>query len=218
MPSLRGAWILLMGLLFAAASNADSTHGAASRAAHQDAVGSKLVETQAALRDLWLGHIFWVREVVTAKVARDSRATEVAEDRAVENAKHIAGAVEPFYGKAASEQLFNLLAGHYAAIQAHADATIAGRAGQAKQATSDLTSNASQIAKFLSDANPHLPRQALEALLTAHGAHHLQQNQQLNQGERANEARTWDAMRMHIYSISDALAQAIAMQFPEKFQ
>jgi hypothetical protein len=63
-----------------------------------------------------------------------------------------------------------------------------------------------------------LPRQTLESLLTAHGAHHLQQNQQLAKGDRANEARTWDAMRAHIYSISDALAQAIAKQFPDKFR
>lgn len=218
MRSLRGVWILLLSAVFVASSYADSTHEAAQRAAQHDAVSPKLVETQAALRDLWLGHIFWVREVVAAKVAKDSRAIEVVEGRAVENAKQIAAAIEPFYGKAASDHLFKLLAGHYAAIQAHADATIAGQTSQSKQATTDLTSNASQIAKFLSEANPHLPRQTLEALLTAHGAHHLQQNQQLAKGDRANEARTWDAMRTHIYAISDALAQAIAKQFPDKFR
>jgi hypothetical protein len=180
-------------------------------------VSAKLVETQAFLRDLWLGHIFWVREVVAAKVAKDPRAIELAEDRAVDNAKRIAGAMAPFYGKAASDELFKLLAGHYAAIQVHADATIAGDASQSEQGTAELTSNATQIARFLSNANPHLPRQTLAALLTAHGAHHLQQNQQLAKGDRVNEARTWDAMRTHIYSISDALTQAIAKQFPDKF-
>ena len=128
MRSLRGAWVLVLSVVFVAASQADSTHGVTEGAAQHAVVTPKLVETQAALRDLWLEHIFWVREVVSAKVAKDARAVEVAEGRAVENAKQIAAAIEPFYGKAASDQLFKLLAGHYAAIHAHADATIAGDA------------------------------------------------------------------------------------------
>ena len=218
MRSWRGLWILMLSSLCVTASHADAAHGAAQRAVQQDAIDLKLVETQAALRDLWLGHIFWVREVVAAKVAKNSRAVEIAEGRAVDNAKQIAGAIEPFYGKAAADQLFKLLAGHYAAIQAHADATIAAQPDRAKQAASKLTANATQLSKFLSNANPHLQRQALESLLMAHGAHHLQQNAQLADGDRANEARTWDAMRTHIYSISDALSLALAQQFPEKFR
>jgi hypothetical protein len=39
----------------------------------------------------------------------------------VANAKQIAGSIEPFYGKAATDQLFKLLAGHYTAIKQHDD-------------------------------------------------------------------------------------------------
>lgn len=218
MHSARSVLVLFLGFAFAGTSLADSSHAVSQRAAPQDTVSVKLAETQATLRDLWLGHIFWVREVVSAKVAKNSQATKLAESRAVENAKQIAGAIEPFYGKAASDQLFQLLAGHYAAIQAHADATIAGHLDQSKDAAVKLTANAAQISEFLSGANPNLSRQSLDSLLTAHGAHHLQQNQQLAKGDRASEARTWDAMRTHIYAISDALAQALAKQFPEKFR
>ena len=33
----------------------------------------------------------------------------------------------------------------------------------------------------------------------------------------AGEARTWEAMKTHIYTIADALVGGIAKQMPEKF-
>jgi hypothetical protein len=135
----------------------------------------------------------------------------------VANARQIAGSIEPFYGKGATDQLFKLLAGHYTAIKAHATATVAGDAAGAKKAIADLTSNANEIARFLSGANPNLPQATLKSLLAAHGAHHVQQNQQLAAHDTAGEAKTWDAMKNHIYTIADALAGGIAKQFPDKF-
>jgi hypothetical protein len=204
--------MLAAGLAISGVSAADSQHGAV-----QAAPGTQVVATQMALRDLWVGHIFWVREVVDAMVAKDTGAITVAEGRVVDNAKQIAGAIEPFYGPAASDQLFKLLAGHYTAIKEHAAATVAGNSGDAKQAAVELSANAREISAFLSKANPHLQQQTLNALLVAHGGHHLQQNQQLAKGDRTAEARTWDEMRTHIYSISDALTAALAKQFPDKF-
>ena len=57
----------------------------------------------------------------------------------------------------------------------------------------------------------------MKSLLAAHGAHHVQQNQQLAAHDTAAEAKTWDAMKTHIYTIADALAGGIAKQFPDKF-
>jgi hypothetical protein len=51
----------------------------------------------------------------------------------------------------------------------------------------------------------------------AHGGHHVQQNQQFAKNDAAGEARTWEAMKSHIYTISDALVGALAKQFPDKF-
>jgi hypothetical protein len=186
-----------------------------------DAPGSpmsaKAVTTQAAERDLWLGHIFWVREVARGLAEKNQAAADFAEKQAVANAKGIAGSIEPFYGKAATDQLFKLLAGHYTAIKSHATATVAGDAAGAKKALGELTSNANEIARFLAGANPNLPEATLKSLLAAHGGHHVQQNQQLVARDFAAEARTWDAMKTHIYTLSDALVGGIARQFPDKF-
>jgi len=180
-------------------------------------VPAKVAATQAAERDLWVGHIFWVREVVRDLAEKNQAAADLAEKQVVANAKAIAGSIEPFYGKAATDQLFKLLAGHYTAVKTHATATIAGDEAGAKKAIADLTSNANEIAKFLSGANPNLPEATLKSLLAAHGGHHVQQNQQFASHDVAGEARTWEAMKTHIYTVADALVGGIAKQFPDKF-
>ncbi len=175
----------------------------------------KVAETGAALRDLWVGHVFWVRNVVVANLAGNTAAQATAEKEAVANAKQIAASIEPFYGKAASDKLFNLLAGHYGAVKQYLEAGT----DETKQAaaTKALTDNAGEIATFLSGANPNLPREAVLSLLAAHGGHHITQIQQLRAKQYDAEAKTWEAMKSHMFTLADTLAGAIAKQFPAKF-
>jgi hypothetical protein len=178
---------------------------------------AKVAETDAALRDLWVGHVFWVRNVVVDTFAGNKKAAAAAEKEVVANAKAIAGAIEPYYGKEASEKLFGLLAGHYGAVKQYLEATAAGSKTKQDAAVKNLTGNATEIAKFLSGANPNLPFDTVNGLLLAHGGHHIQEIQQLHGKQYAEEAQTWEAMKKHMYVIADALAGAIAKQFPAKF-
>jgi hypothetical protein len=177
----------------------------------------KAADTGAALRDLWVGHIFWVRNVVVDTFAGNKKAAAAAEKEVVANARQIAGAIEPYYGKEAAEKLFGLLAGHYGAVKQYLQATAGGSTSKQDAAVEVLTANAGEIAKFLSGANPNLPYDTLNSLLLGHGAHHMQEIQQLHAGQYADEAHTWEAMKTHMYVIADALAGAIARQFPAKF-
>lgn len=206
----------LPGLGNAATQHASPAAAAAIPAA--TTVPVKVAATRDALRDLWIGHIFWVRNVVVARYGDNAAAAKAAEAQVVANAKAIAGAVEPFYGKAASDKLFGLLAGHWGAISEHIDATNKGSKAGQDAATAKLLANANEIADFLASANPHWPVGTLRGLLSAHGAHHLQQDQQLHDGQYDAEARTWAAMSAHMYVIADALADGLAAQFPEKFR
>ncbi len=183
----------------------------------QAAAAAKVTETGAALRDLWVGHIFWVRNVVVDTLAGNKKAAAAAEKEVVANAKQIAAAIEPYYGKEASEKLFGLLAGHYGAVKQYLQATAAGSKVKQDAAVKSLTGNASEIAKFLSGANPNLPFDTLNGLLLAHGGHHILEIQQLRSKQYAEEAQTWESMKKHMYVIADALAGAIAKQFPAKF-
>lgn len=169
--------------------------------------------TQDALRDLWIGHVFWVRTVAVAAIDGNKPAAKAAEEQVVANAKQIAGAIEPFYGKPAADKLFGLLAGHYGAVKEYLDA----RGKTADAAWKKIGANAEEIAVFLSGANPNLPKDTLLALLVAHGGHHVQQIKQLRAKDYAGEAQTWQHMTQHMYVIADALTGAIAKQFPAKF-
>ena len=177
----------------------------------------KVAQTAASLRDLWISHGFWVRNVVAETIAGNTAAAAAAEKEAFANARQIATSIEPFYGKAASDSLFALLGGHYSAIKQYLNATTANSASKQDAASKALVSNGSEIAVFLSKANPNLPLETLRGLLMAHGAHHIQQIQQLNEKQYGEEAQTWEMMKVHMYGIADALADALAKQFPPKF-
>lgn len=213
----RLATAALTALVLAAAGPIfahDGTEHAAPAASATPAVAA----TRAVLRDLWVDHVFWVRNVVDARFAGNTARAAAAEKEVVANAKSIAGAIEPFYGKPASDQIFTLLAGHWQAISAYLDGARAGDKAATDAAMAKLLSNADGIAKFLSGANPNLPYDAVHGLLAAHGSHHVQQISEFKAGQWDAEAKTWAAMKDHMYVIADALADAIAKQFPDKFR
>ena len=181
------------------------THGAVIAAATV-ASQAKVETTKAALRDLWIGHVFWTRNVVVAAFAGNASAKQAAESEVLANAGAIAGAIEPFYGAAAKKQLLDLLAGHYGAVRAYLDASLARNEKQKGAASSQLLDNAGKIAAFLSSANPNLAKDTLGELLQAHGGHHIAQIQQLQAKDYKGEAQTWAEMSQHMYVLSDALA------------
>ena len=203
---LAAALISLQAPAYAAAEHATPAPAAASSA-----------QTDAALRDLWVGHVFWVRNVVIETLAHNPSAASAAEKEVVANARQIAASIEPFYGKPASDKLFELLAGHYGAVKQYLEATIAGSKAKQDAATKALTDNAAEVARFLSGANPNLTFDAVNGLLLAHGGHHIQQIQELTAKHYTDEAKTWGAMKHHMYVIADALTGAISAQFPDKF-
>lgn len=177
----------------------------------------KTFQTAVELRDLWLGHIFWVRNVSVAAINKNDSAVKTSEKQAVANAQAIAASIEPFYGAPARDKFFKLLAGHYGAVKAYLDAAVARDVSAQAKATQSLTSNADEIATFLSQANPYLSKEALQGLLLAHGSHHIQQIQQLSDRNYDAEAQTWEEMKKHVYQIADATADALAKQFAKKF-
>ena len=221
MKSLTSRHSMLTASMLAAFCLSPAVPALAQHSGHavvaQAPTAPKVAETSAVMRDLWVGHIFWVRNVVVDTLAGSKNSAAAAEKEVVANAKQIAAAIEPYYGKAASDKLFELLAGHYGAVKEYLEASVAGSKTKQDVALKNLTGNATEIAKFLSSANPHLPFETLNGLLLAHGGHHVQEIEQLKSKQYAQEAQTWEAMKKHMYVIADALAEAIAKQFAAKF-
>lgn len=176
-----------------------------------------VAETKMALRDLWVEHAFWIRSYVLAADARDNAQQEIAESEVVANAKALAATITPFYGQSAADLLLNQLAGHWSAVRDYNTAVVNHSQIGRDEAAQALTANAHEIAKFLSGANPYLPQEAVFGLLSAHGAHHIAQINQIAANDFRDEARTWQAMRHHMLVIADSITDALAKQFPDRF-
>ena len=183
----------------------------------QAAPGTAALDTRLALRDLWVEHIFWVRNYVLANQEGQRKQAEAAGTEVVANATAIANSLAPLYGQPAADQMLKLLAGHWGAVKHYSDASVAKNAAGKDAAVAELSSNAKAIAKFLATANPNLPEGTLVSMLSAHGGHHVTQVDQLSRKDYTAEAKTWTAMRGHMLVLADTLAAALVKQFPDKF-
>jgi hypothetical protein len=184
--------------------------------AHAAVLSETTCEAAATMRDLWVEHIFWIRNVVAATLDNAPAEAEAAEQQAIANARAIASSIEPFYGTAAKDKFFTLLESHFGAVKNYLIATAKDEASGQTKATDALTSNADAIAKFLSTANPRLKKDTVAGLLLAHGSHHIQQIQELKARQYSAEAKTWGEMKDHVHMIADAVSDALAKQFAAK--
>lgn len=176
-----------------------------------------VADMKAVMRDLWSGHNFWIRNVALDNTTNNRKALDFAEKAVMANAKQIARMFTPFYGEAATEQFFTLLVKHYGAIKAYSEATVAGSKSRQDAALAGYASNTDEIAAFLGGANRYLPKDTVRSLFAAHGAHHAELINELQEEDYAHEAETWQAMQQHVYAIADTLVTALEKQFPAEF-
>jgi hypothetical protein len=144
-------------------------------------------------------------------------AAKVAEENVVKNARAIADAVIPFYGKDVADQLFGLLAGHYGAVKEYMTVSYSGEKAGKDAAEIKIKKNVIELADFLSAANPNWPNATLVTLLFAHAGHHVAQINEVNAKNYSTEAQIWNLMKNHMYMLADALGKGIVKQFPKKF-
>jgi hypothetical protein len=171
---------------------------------------------QADMRALWRGHIDKTRAYAMAVKDGNQSEADAAANDVVTNAKAISAAVASFYGDAGGAEMLRLLSGHWTGVKEMTDAASKGDAAGVQKGMDDAIANAGEIAKFLASANPNLPEDTVNGLMVAHVEHHHAQITQIMAGDTAAEADTWAAMQAHMDVISDALAAAIAKQFPDK--
>ncbi len=183
---------------------------------------AKVAGLKTVLRDLYINHIFWVRDLAVSTRFGEKAAISEADEYGVKNAQAIGRSIAPFYGQAAGEKFAALFVGHYSAVKAYMNAAFArnfrGNAALKKAAMDKLTKNANDIAVFVSSANPNLPRATVYGFLATHVQQHVMSIDAVAKRDWSGEADMWDPMVKVVYSLSDALADGIAKQFPDKFQ
>jgi len=86
-----------------------------------------------------------------------------------------------------------------------------------KQADDRWQQNGVEIADFLSKANPNWPRETLVAMMKKHLATTTTEVEARLNKNWNDDVKAFDAVYDHILNMSDALADGIVKQFPEKF-
>ena len=202
--------LILTGFAFASPSSA-----AASAPADRAAV----LETKMALRDLWVEHVFWIRSYVLATHAHDTAQSKIAEQEVVSNAKALAGTITPFYGQAASDGLFKLLAGHWGAVRDYNTATLAKSKSGSGQGGCEYHEQRARDCQIPEWREPESARRdgvwpALLSRRTSRGADQPGRRPVIFRMKPAPGTRC----ARHMLVISDAIADALAKQFPARFQ
>ena len=168
------------------------------------------------MRKLWTDHVVWTRDYIIAATQNQPDAT-AALNRLMKNQEDIGNAVATFYGGAAGRQLTTLLKEHITIAGDIVKAAIAGDQAGQKAADDRWHQNATQISDFLSKANPHWPRPTVLDMMNQHlSTTSTELVARLNK-DWEGDVKAFDAVYDHILHMSDALADGIVAQFPEKF-
>jgi hypothetical protein len=169
-----------------------------------------------AMRKLWSDHVFWTRLYII-EAAAGAPSLQNTTNRLLQNQADIGNAIVPYYGAGAGSQLTSLLRQHNLIA---ADLVTAAKAGdQAKVADADRRwhANASDIATFLSGANPNWPKATVLGMLNQHLALTTQEATAQLQGRWAESASSFDSIFTQILGMADALSDGIVKQFPNRF-
>ena len=168
------------------------------------------------MRKVWTDHVVWTRDYIIAALG-DQPDAQAAANRLMKNQEDIGKAVATYYGAAAGQQLTTLLKEHITIAVDLVKAAKAGNKTAQQQADSRWQQNGVQIAEFLSKANPNWPRATLVDMMKMHLSTTTDEVvARLNKNWDA-DVRAFDAVYDHILKMSDALADGIVKQFPDKF-
>lgn len=195
----------------------DSNQHPPSFAANDKLDQARITELRIALRDLWVDHVIWTRQYIVAAVA-DAPDTDYAAQRLLDNQVDIGNAIKPFYGDGAGDTLTTLLQDH---ILIAGDLLAAAKAGDSsglEEAEEKWYQNADDIATFLSDANPHWPKDHLVNMLDDHLALTKAEAVARLTGDYSADINAFDEIHDQAMTMADELADGIVKQFPEQFE
>lgn len=170
-----------------------------------------------AMRKLWADHVAYTRLFIVSAAA-GSPDTAATTERLLQNQTDIGNAVAEFYGRDAGNKLTALLKDHIVIAASIVTAAKAGDNAKVASENQRWRSNAADIAKFLSGANPkHWPEPAIQSAMFAHLDQTLAEATNQLKGNYAASMKDYDMAMEHILMMADTLSDGIIAQFPSKF-
>lgn len=168
-------------------------------------------------RRLWFDHVLWTSNYITSATTAGSEDQKDVLSRLLKNQEDIGNAIKPIYGDDAGNKLTELLKEHIVIAGEIVDAAKDGKETTVKQKNKEWFRNADDIAAFLSSANLNLKNEDLKKMLYMH-------LDLVTDDLKASLEKDWEARIVsidegvtHIILMSDAIAEGIVKQFPEKF-
>lgn len=201
-----------------AVSNGHDAHAHGNAPSQTESTAPSHAALRSDMRVLWEDHITWTRLAIIS-LTTGSPDTQATVGRLLRNQTDIGNAVKPFYGKAAGNALTAKLREH---ILIAADVVAAAKAGDKAKLTDAQARwqrNANEIAALLNSVNPRFWKLgAMKAEMSEHLALTTQEAVARLQGRWTADVAAYDRIHHHILHLSDAIADGIVKQFPNRFR
>jgi hypothetical protein len=208
-------------LSFAAANVSLSKNGNTGKVAEDHKMYSDNLSSReklrTALRQLWEDHIVWTRNVIL-NIADNLPGTDQAVNRLLKNQEDIGNAIKSYYGDQAGEKLTGLLKSHITIAAEVVTAAKKGEKAALDNSDKKWHSNAEEIAKFLSSANPNWKFEDLKSMMNDHLKYTTDEAVARIQKDYNADVKAYDKVHEEILMMSDDLANGIIKQFPDKFK
>jgi hypothetical protein len=184
---------------------------------HRNGVSAKELQLRNDMRKLWEDHVTWTRLAVIS-LTTSSADTDATVARLLGNQTDIGNAVKPFYGRAAGAELTRLLREH---ITIAADLITAAKAGDQPAVTAAQgrwEANATQIARFLSRANPNWRFGPMRSMLREHLRLTTREVVARLRRNWTADVAAYDEIHRQALHMADMLSAGIVAQFPKRFR
>lgn len=168
------------------------------------------------LRMLWEQHVYWTRLFIISTVFNLPDAALVTQ-RLLRNPKDFGDALRPIYGDEAASKMTELLTAHLTIAAQLTKAALAGNNTAAAQLEKQWYANADDIAKALSQINPHWSEQEWRRLLYDHLAMTKKEAVDYVAKSYGDSISTFDQIEKEALEMADYMATGIRDQFPDSF-
>ena len=168
------------------------------------------------MRDLWADHVIWTREVIVNAIEADEPSASAATDRLMKNQEDIGNAIVPYYGREAGTKLTGLLKDHIRIATEVVGAAKAKDNTKLADADKRWKANATDIATFLSGANPNWPKADLEKMLYEHLSLTTREATARLEKDWTKDVEAFDRIYDQAMHMADALTAGIVKQFANK--
>ncbi|MGE3912047.1 MAG: hypothetical protein AB7K36_21995, partial [Chloroflexota bacterium] len=178
---------------------------------------SPAADLRVAQNRLSLEHVYLSGYALNAAIAGRQDEFKVAAKYADINGQEIAKGIEGVYGAEASQKFLALWRAHIGFFADYAMAAVAKDEAKKQQALNDLTGYRQDLDDLLTGANPNLPKGAVAQVFVPHVEHLTGAIDALAAGDVDKGYMMLHEAGHQTQEIADALAGAIAKQFPDKF-